>query len=54
MNLVPIAPPISTVIPSLYSFLAMAVWTNLLLFFFNLLPIPPLDGFTILLGHPAA
>ncbi len=37
-------------LPSLYSFLAMGVFANLLLMAFNLLPIPPLDGFTILLG----
>ena len=39
-----------SVLPSLSAFLAMGVWINLLLFAFNLLPIPPLDGFTILLG----
>lgn len=31
-------------------FVVIGVWLNLLLFVFNLLPIPPLDGFTILLG----
>lgn len=38
------------VLPSLSAFLWMGVYINLLLFTFNLLPIPPLDGFTILLG----
>lgn len=37
-------------LPSIYSFLVFAVYFNLLLFALNLLPIPPLDGFTILLG----
>ena len=31
-------------------FLAVAAVLNLLLFVFNLIPIPPLDGFTVLLG----
>lgn len=31
-------------------FLRIGVWLNLLLFAFNLMPVPPLDGFTILLG----
>jgi len=50
VGLVDVAPPVSEVIPSVYSFLAMAVWTNMFLCFFNLIPIPPLDGFTILQG----
>ena len=37
-------------LPSLYSFLAFGVYFNLLLFAFNMIPVPPLDGFTILLG----
>ena len=37
-------------LPTLYQFLAMGVQINLLLFAFNLMPIPPLDGFTILMG----
>lgn len=37
-------------LPSLYSFLSFGVYFNLLLFVLNLMPIPPLDGFTILLG----
>ena len=36
--------------PLLHAFLYSAVALNLLLFAFNLLPIPPLDGFTVLLG----
>ncbi len=43
------APP-GDILPSLFQFLVMGVQINLLLFAFNLLPIPPLDGFTILLG----
>jgi len=38
------------VLPSLYSFLMFGVYYNLLLGAFNLIPIPPLDGFRILLG----
>ena len=37
-------------LPSIYSFLAFGVYFNLLLFAFNMIPIPPLDGFRILLG----
>lgn len=33
-----------------HQFLFLAVGLNLLLFVFNLLPIPPLDGFTVLVG----
>ncbi|MCP4356912.1 MAG: site-2 protease family protein [Chloroflexi bacterium] len=40
----------SEVLPSLYSFLMFGVYYNLLLGAFNLIPIPPLDGFRILLG----
>lgn len=36
------------------SFLATFVFINLLLFVFNLLPIPPLDGFTVLGGFLSA
>lgn len=36
--------------PIVIAFLAAAVSLNLLLFVFNLIPIPPLDGFTVLLG----
>ncbi|MSQ23020.1 MAG: site-2 protease family protein [Chloroflexi bacterium] len=36
--------------PLLHQFLLAATSLNLLLFVFNLLPIPPLDGFTVLLG----
>jgi Zn-dependent protease len=46
---VPFSPPME-VLPSLYSFLTFGVYYNLLLFAFNLLPVPPLDGFRILLG----
>lgn len=37
-------------LPSLYRFLTIGVQINLLLLAFNLMPIPPLDGFTILMG----
>ncbi len=45
--------PINDASPSLVlniilNFLRIAVQLNILLFFFNLIPIPPLDGFTIL------
>ena len=43
------APP-GEVFPSLFQFLVVGIQINLLLLAFNLLPIPPLDGFTILLG----
>lgn len=36
--------------PLLHQFLFVAVSLNLLLFVFNLLPIPPLDGFSVLVG----
>lgn len=37
-------------LPSFYQFLEIGVWINLVLLAFNLMPIPPLDGFTILMG----
>lgn len=49
LGVVPIQPP-GQYLPSLYSFLAFGVYFNLLLFAFNMLPVPPLDGFRILLG----
>jgi Zn-dependent protease len=36
--------------PVLHQFLISAVLLNLILFVFNLIPIPPLDGFSVLLG----
>ena len=36
--------------PSLDFFMTQFVWINLILAFFNLIPIPPLDGYKILLG----
>jgi Zn-dependent protease len=36
--------------PVVNQFLAIAAMLNLLLFVFNLIPIPPLDGFTVVLG----
>jgi Zn-dependent protease len=36
--------------PLLHQFLFLAAALNLLLFVLNLIPIPPLDGFTVLLG----
>jgi Zn-dependent protease len=38
------------ILPSLFTFLWIGVQINLLLMAFNLLPLPPLDGFSILLG----
>lgn len=38
------------VLPTIWQFLQQGLYINLLLFAFNLLPIPPLDGFTILQG----
>lgn len=43
------APP-GTILPSPFFFLNFGVTYNLLLMAFNLLPIPPLDGFSILSG----
>jgi Zn-dependent protease len=54
LGLVEITPPYQIApniyLPSLFSFLTFAIYYNLLLFAFNLIPIPPLDGFRILLG----
>ncbi len=36
--------------PLLHQFLLLAIGLNLLLFVFNLIPLPPLDGFTVLVG----
>ncbi len=49
LGLVEITAP-GEILPSLYSFLTFGVYYNLLLFAFNLIPIPPLDGFRILVG----
>jgi Zn-dependent protease len=40
----------SGILPTPFEFALMGISINLVLFAFNLLPIPPLDGFTILLG----
>lgn len=37
-------------VPSLEFVLTQFVWINLILAFFNLIPVPPLDGYKILLG----
>lgn len=42
--------PPGSVLPSLFGFLAIGVSINILLAVFNMLPIPPLDGFSVLLG----
>jgi Zn-dependent protease len=42
--------PNGEIMPSLFGFLFIGIQINLLLMVFNLMPIPPLDGFTILLG----
>jgi Zn-dependent protease len=49
LGLVDFAPP-GEILPSLSVFLLVGVQINLVLMAFNMLPIPPLDGFTILLG----
>ncbi len=36
--------------PNLYAFFGYMVWVNLLLAIFNLLPVPPLDGSTLVLA----
>ena len=46
----PASGPLADIFPSLFQLLITGVSINLLLFTFNLLPIPPLDGFTILQG----
>lgn len=40
----------SGILPAPFEVALMGIYINLVLFAFNLLPIPPLDGFTILLG----
>jgi Zn-dependent protease len=49
IGLVDFAPP-GRILPSPYAFLLIGIQINILLMVFNLMPIPPLDGFTILLG----
>jgi Zn-dependent protease len=49
LDLVPLEPS-GRILPSLFTFLWIGVQINLLLMAFNLLPLPPLDGFSILLG----
>lgn len=43
-------PWLGALVPLVRYFLFLAVALNLLLFVFNLIPIPPLDGFTVLVG----
>jgi Zn-dependent protease len=45
-----VSPAYGDVIPTAWQFLEQGLIINLLLFAFNLMPIPPLDGFTILVG----
>lgn len=40
----------SSIIPSFSFLLAQFIWINLILMFFNLIPIPPLDGYKVLTG----
>ncbi len=40
----------STIIPSFSFLMAQFIWINLILMFFNLIPIPPLDGYKVLTG----
>ena len=44
------SPDAAFALPTLYQIFSIGVFINLLLMGFNLIPIPPLDGFTILLG----
>ena len=41
---------ISRFFPTLGELMFAFIWLNVILFFFNLIPIPPLDGFKVLLG----
>lgn len=46
-----ISPTLSSgILPTPGQIVLMGIYINLVLFAFNLMPIPPLDGFTILLG----
>lgn len=45
-----VTPAQGTVLPTLWELVDTGLYINLLLLVFNLLPIPPLDGFTILQG----
>lgn len=45
-----VSPAYGDVLPTIWQILEVGLSINLLLFVFNLLPIPPLDGFTILQG----
>ena len=50
-GLVRLSVPLSEAVPeSVIQFFWIGVWLNCFLFAFNLLPVPPLDGFSILLG----
>jgi len=40
----------ASILPTLYEVLSQGMKINLILLAFNLIPVPPLDGFTILLG----
>lgn len=46
----PSIPASGAILPTAYQVCRIGVLINLVLFAFNLMPIPPLDGFTILLG----
>lgn len=46
----PSFPAQGAILPTVYQVCRTGVLINLVLFAFNLMPIPPLDGFTILLG----
>ena len=43
-------PPLSTAFSWLYTVLSTVVWVNILIALFNLLPVPPLDGYSVLIG----
>lgn len=44
---VDLAPYDNAVINNLLNVIAYIIWINIILFFFNLIPLPPLDGFAI-------
>lgn len=50
MGSVDIVPSATGVLPSLDFLVFELIWINLILFFFNLIPVPPLDGYKILTG----
>lgn len=50
MGLVGISTSTSGIFPSLEFLVFSFIWINLILLFFNLIPVPPLDGYRVLTG----